>query len=167
MIRFQTALGVCAVGWSETGITRVLLPGMRGAAARPGPAPESVLAAVHAIARLLDGERTDLSWVALDESGVDGFRRDVYAAAREVPPGTTVSYGELAHAIGKPDAPRAVGAALAQNPYPIIVPCHRVLSATGELHGFSAPGGLITKRRMLEIERAPGFTQLSLLGAAG
>jgi O-6-methylguanine DNA methyltransferase len=94
--------------------------------------------------------------VVLDESGIDAFRRDVYGAAREVPPGKTVSYGEIAHAIGKPDAPRAVGAALAENPFPIVVPCHRVLSAGGELHGFSAPGGITTKRRMLEIERAPG-----------
>jgi methylated-DNA-[protein]-cysteine S-methyltransferase len=125
-----------------------------------------VLAAIGAIVTLLDGERTDLRWVVLDETGIDPFRRGVYAATREIAPGQTASYGDVAHAIGKPDAPRAVGAALAENPFPIIVPCHRVLSATGQLHGFSAPGGVATKRRMLEIERAPGFTQLSLLGAA-
>jgi methylated-DNA-[protein]-cysteine S-methyltransferase len=77
-----------------------------------------------------------------------------------------VSYGDIAHGIGKPDAPRAVGAALAENPFPIVVPCHRVLSATGALQGFSAPGGIATKRRMLEIESARGFTQLSLLASA-
>jgi methylated-DNA-[protein]-cysteine S-methyltransferase len=170
VLRFETALGTCAVSWSDAGITRILLPGAGPQAAPAGPArpaPESVLAAVAAIAQLLDGERTDLRWVVLDESGIDAFRRDVYGAAREVPPGKTVSYGEIAHAIGKPDAPRAVGAALAENPFPIVVPCHRVLSAGGELHGFSAPGGITTKRRMLEIEQAPGFTQLSLLGASG
>jgi len=166
MVRFETALGTCAVDWSDAGITRIFLPGMRAAGRFTREAPETVLAVTVAIVALLDGERTDLRWVILDETGIDAFRRHVYAAAREVPPGVTVSYGDIAHTIGKPDAPRAVGAALAENPFPIVVPCHRVLSATGELHGFSAPGGIATKRRMLEIERAPGFNQLSLLGAA-
>jgi methylated-DNA-[protein]-cysteine S-methyltransferase len=163
MVRFKTALGVCAVNWSDAGITRIYLPGTRTLARPRRPAPESVLAAIGAIVSLLAGERRDLRWVALDETGVDDFHRSVYAAARAVPPGVTVSYGDIAHTIGKPDAPRAVGAALAENPFPIVVPCHRVLSATGALHGFSAPGGVDTKRRMLEIERAPGFNQLSLL----
>jgi methylated-DNA-[protein]-cysteine S-methyltransferase len=165
MVRFQTALGICAIDWSEAGITRVLLPGMRSAADTPREAPEGVLAAIGAIVTLLDGERSDLRWIDLDETGIDPFRHSVYAATREIAPGETASYGDIAHAIGKPDAPRAVGAALADNPFPVIVPCHRVLSATGQLHGFSAPGGIATKRRMLEIERAPGFTQLSLLGS--
>ncbi len=86
----------------------------------------------------------------------------VYAATREIAPGSTASYGEVARAIGEPRAAREVGVALAQNPFPIIVPCHRVLAATGALHGFSAPGGIATKRRMLEIEGAPGFTQEAL-----
>jgi methylated-DNA-[protein]-cysteine S-methyltransferase len=167
MVRFETSLGICAVNWTHAGISQIFLPGMRrGDRVRRRP-PESVLAAIGAIVTLLEGERTDLRWVLLDQTGIDDFRRAVYAAAREVPPGVTVSYGEIAHAIGKPDAPRAVGAALAQNPFPIVVPCHRVLSATGGLHGFSAPGGVVTKRRMLEIERAPGFNQLSLLRAVG
>ena len=165
MVRFDTALGTCAIGWSDSGITRVFLPGMRCLARPRREAPESVLAAIGAIVPLLEGERTDLRWVVLDEAGIDPFRRGVYAATRAIAPGQTASYGDVAHAIGKPDAPRAVGAALAENPFPIIVPCHRVLSATRGLHGFSAPGGVATKRRMLEIERAPGFTQLSLLGA--
>ena len=74
----------------------------------------------------------------------------------------TASYGEVARAIGDPAAARAVGAALQANPVPIVVPCHRVLSASGDLHGFSAPGGIATKRRMLEIEQAPGFRQAAL-----
>ena len=77
-------------------------------------------------------------------------------------PGETASYGQLAAAAGRPRAAREVGAALARNPFPIVVPCHRILSATGALHGFSAPGGVATKRRMLEIENAPGFTQRPL-----
>jgi methylated-DNA-[protein]-cysteine S-methyltransferase len=167
MLQFQTTLGTCGITWSDAGVTGVLLPGARGLARRPGPerptVPDAVRDAVTAIAALLEGEQTDLRWVALDESGIDPFRRRVYAAAREIPPGATASYGDIARAIDKPDAPRAVGHALGENPFPIVVPCHRVLSSSGALHGFSAPGGIVTKRRMLEIERAPGFTQLSLL----
>jgi methylated-DNA-[protein]-cysteine S-methyltransferase len=169
MLPFQTALGTCGISWSEAGITGVMLPGMRGLPRRPAreapELPEPVRDAIEAIVALLDGEQTDLRWVLLDQSAVDPFRRSVYAATREIAPGETASYGDIARAINKPDAPRAVGHALGENPFPIIVPCHRVLSSSGALHGFSAPGGIITKRRMLEIERAPGFTQLSLLQA--
>jgi methylated-DNA-[protein]-cysteine S-methyltransferase len=169
MLRFETALGICGLTWSDAGVTGVLLPGMRGLSLRAAGEPEATLETVRgvvtAIVALMDGERTDLRWVALDETGIDPFRRSVYAAAREIPAGATASYGDIARAISKPDAPRAVGHALGENPVPIVVPCHRVLSSAGALHGFSAPGGIVTKRRMLEIERAPGFTQLSLLGA--
>jgi len=167
MLQFETALGTCGITWSEAGVTGVLLPGTRGLRRRPGPEPDPVPVAVRdaatAITALLHVNHTDLRSVVLDETGIDPFRRSVYAAAREIPPGATASYGDIARAIGKPDAPRAVGHALGENPFPIVVPCHRVLSASGALHGFSAPGGIVTKRRMLEIERAPGFTQLSLL----
>jgi methylated-DNA-[protein]-cysteine S-methyltransferase len=167
MLRFETALGTCGITWSDAGVTGVLLPGMRGLSGPVArePAPEAVRDVAAAIVALMDGEHTDLLWVVLDETGVDPFRRSVYAAAREISPGATASYGDIARAIGKPDAPRAVGHALGENPFPIVVPCHRVLSSTGALHGFSAPGGIVTKRRMLEIERAPGFTQLSLMQA--
>ena len=66
--------------------------------------------------------------------------------------------------LDRPDAARDVGAALARNPTPILVPCHRVVAANGSLHGFSAPGGLVTKRRMLELEGAPGYGQQVLFG---
>jgi methylated-DNA-[protein]-cysteine S-methyltransferase len=125
-------------------------------------APEGVCDTVAAMIALLGGERPDLRSVVLDERHLDPFRRRVYAATREVGPGEIATYGEIARAIGDPGAARAVGAALGQNPFPIVVPCHRVLAATGALHGFSAPGGIATKRRMLEIERAPGFTQEAL-----
>jgi methylated-DNA-[protein]-cysteine S-methyltransferase len=108
------------------------------------------------------GHARDLAAVPLDQRGVDDFRRAVYAATRRIPPGRTDSYGGIARAIGRPDAARDVGAALAQNPTPIIVPCHRVVAANGALTGFSAPGGLDTKRRMLQIEGAPGYGQLAL-----
>lgn len=164
-VAFQTALGTCAVRWSELGIAEVLLPPARGAGAgRPGEGdvPKPIGEAIAGIAALLGGERRDLRSVVLDERALDEFQRRVYAITRETGPGETTSYGEIARALGEPQEARAVGAALGRNPFPVIVPCHRVLSAGGALHGFSAPGGLRTKRRMLEIEGAPGFTQQAL-----
>jgi methylated-DNA-[protein]-cysteine S-methyltransferase len=121
-----------------------------------------VRGAIAGIVALLAGEARDLRDVVLDERTLDPFRRAVFAAAREVGPGETSSYGEIARAIGQPGAARAVGRALGSNPYPIVVPCHRVLAADGGLTGFSSPGGIATKRRMLEIEGAPGFRQQAL-----
>ncbi len=166
MLIFETAIGTCGVTWSELGLTEVLLPRTRsltgerhtGASAVPGAVGD----AIGAIVALLDGQRLDLRDVALDERALDDFRRRVYAATREVGPGQTATYGEIARAIDAPGAARSVGAALGQNPYPIVVPCHRVLAADGSLHGFSAPGGIRTKRRLLAIEGAPGFTQEAL-----
>jgi methylated-DNA-[protein]-cysteine S-methyltransferase len=165
---FETALGRCAVRWTDSGIASVLLPHRSG---RPGrriedgvEVPSAVRKAVDGMTAVLAGEAHDLRFVVLDQRAVDPFRREVYAATREIPAGTTRSYGEVARAIGRPDAAREVGAALARNPCPIIVPCHRVVAANGALHGFSAPGGLETKRRMLELEGAPGYGQQLLFG---
>jgi methylated-DNA-[protein]-cysteine S-methyltransferase len=166
MLKFETAIGACGLRWSEAGITEVLMPGARALTGEPDgkaeEAPETVRRASAGIVSLLAGGRTDLRWVLLDESELDPFPRAVYAAAREIPAGSTAGYGEIARIVGAPSSAREVGAALGRNPFPIVVPCHRVLAATGALHGFSAPGGIATKRRMLEIENAPGFTQQPL-----
>src|SRR3954469_3439255 len=140
------------------------MPGRRGLVGDGREVPPAIQDAVDAIVALLAGERRDLRDVALDDRDVDDFARRVYAATRETGRGAPPTYGEIARAIGDPGAARAVGAALGANPFPIVVPCHRVLAAGGALHGFSAPGGIATKRRMLEIECAPGFTQTSLFG---
>jgi methylated-DNA-[protein]-cysteine S-methyltransferase len=167
-ITFDTALGKCAIRWSDAGISGVLLPQRRHL---PGPpladasdVPPFVLDAIAGIVALMAGEPRDLRAIVLDERGVDDFRRGVYAATRDIAPGTTRSYGEIARAIGRPDGARDVGAALSRNPFPVIVPCHRVVAANGALTGFSAPGGLATKRRMLELEGAPGYGQQVLFG---
>jgi len=162
---FDTALGRCAIAWSPRGVSAVALPGRDDRATRgqivrtfPGavdvPPPPDVEAAVAAIVRLFSGEPDDLADVVLDLTGVPEFHRRVYAAARAIPPGETRSYGELAAHVGERGAAQAVGRALGSNPFPIVVPCHRVLAADGTLHGFSAPGGLATKRRMLALEGA-------------
>jgi len=126
--------------------------------------PEPIRDAIDGITAVMSGESLDLRFVGLDERGVDAFRRAVYAATRAIPPGSTVTYGDIARSIGRPDGARDVGAALASNPFPIVVPCHRVVGANGKLTGFSAPGGLATKRRMLELEGVPGYGQQTLFG---
>jgi methylated-DNA-[protein]-cysteine S-methyltransferase len=122
-------------------------------AAETAPPPE-VERAIAAIRRLLAGEPEDLADVVVDLDDVPDFHRRVYDVARTIPPGETRSYGDIARALGEPGAAQAVGRALGGNPVPIVVPCHRVLAADGSLHGFSAPGGIDTKRRMLEVEGA-------------
>ena len=168
LVTFETALGRCAARWTEAGISGVRLPTRRG---QPGARvedrsdlPAFVRLAVDGMTAVMAGEHRDLRDVPLDVRGIDAFRRAVYAAAREIEPGRTRTYGEIARAIGDPNGARDVGAALAKNPFPIIVPCHRVVAANGALRGFSAPGGLETKRRMLELEGAPGYGQQVLFG---
>jgi methylated-DNA-[protein]-cysteine S-methyltransferase len=162
---FDTAVGPCAVAWSGGGLVMLQLPERDEAVARArvrrrlpdaveAEPPPAVAEAIAAMTELLDRGRRDLSDVGLDMSGVPAFERGVYEAARAIPPGRTVTYGELAERLGDRGLARAVGQALGRNPFPIVVPCHRVLGADGRLGGFSAPGGRATKLRLLEIERA-------------
>jgi methylated-DNA-[protein]-cysteine S-methyltransferase len=92
MLAFETAIGTCAVEWSDAGITRILLPGP-GVHAAPCDPPAPVRAAIAGMAALLAGERRGLTRVVLDERGIDPFRRAVFAAARAVGPGATTTYG--------------------------------------------------------------------------
>jgi methylated-DNA-[protein]-cysteine S-methyltransferase len=162
---FDTAIGACAVAWSDRGLVGAWLPEADAAATRARilrrhadaletPPPPPIRAAVEAITALLAGQRTDLADIPVDLGGVDAYEARVLEAARTIPPGRLVTYGELAAMIGDPDGARAVGVALGRNPIPIVVPCHRIVGAGGKLVGFSAPGGVKTKRRLLEIERA-------------
>ncbi len=174
IVAFDTALGTCAVRWTSAGIASVRLPSRRTAELRLADElelPAYVRAAIDGIVAVLAGRTpiaagraADLREVPLDDAAIEPFRREVYAATRDVPPGSTATYGEIARLIGRvdPQGARDVGAALARNPFPIVVPCHRVLGANGRLTGFSAPGGLETKRRMLELEGAPGYGQQAL-----
>jgi methylated-DNA-[protein]-cysteine S-methyltransferase len=170
IVAFDTALGTCAVRWTEEGIASVRLPSARTSELprlEVGVAvPAAVRAAIDGIVDVLAGSSLDLRFVEIDDREVEPFRREVYAATRAILPGSIATYGEIAKAIGRadPEGARDVGAALARNPTPIVVPCHRVLGANGRLTGFSAPGGLETKRRMLELEGAPGFGQQVLFG---
>ncbi len=151
---FDTALGRCAVRWSAQGLTGVRLPGgaLPPVALPTDRWPPFVADAVAGMQALLAGQPRDLLHVPLDDADTGPFERRVYAACRALPPGHTCTYGELARAIEDPSALRAVGHALGRNPWPLVVPCHRVLAAGGRLGGFSAPGGADTKQRLLLIE---------------
>jgi methylated-DNA-[protein]-cysteine S-methyltransferase len=164
---FDTAIGSCGVVWGERGIAGFHLPDANPARTRAGltrrfpgaspaePTPQ-VQQAIDGIVALLNGEKRDLREIVLDVEALPDFNRRVYELARTIPPGTTLTYGEIAVRLGTPGMARAVGQVLGQNPWPIVVPCHRVLAAGGGMGGFSAPGGVSTKRRMLEIEGVEG-----------
>ena len=104
--------------------------------------------------QLLSGEHVDLTWVALEDDALPELYRRVYTVARTIPPGSTLTYGDIARRLGDVRLAREVGEALGRNPFPIVVPCHRVLAAGGRTGGFSARGGTETKMRMLRIEGA-------------
>ena len=162
---FETAIGCCGIVWSERGVAGVQLPERSEQATRKRilhrfPAaqevawPEDVRRAVDDVIALLRGEPRELSHVTIDTEGVSDFSRRVYLVARSIRAGATLSYGEIAERLGDRHLARDVAQALGQNPFPIIVPCHRVLAAGGKMGGFSAPGGVRTKLRLLSIEGA-------------
>lgn len=178
-----TKLGTVGIVWNESGLTRIALPSV-SCTPRPGSAtlddpelstylarftsepPEAPtglgLVAATRIVALFEGARDDLSDLPLDTRQVPPFHLEVYAATRRIPPGETRTYGEVAKAVGSPGASRAVGSALGKNPFPIVVPCHRVLAAGGKSGGFTAPGGVETKWRMLALEGAKACGSLPL-----
>jgi methylated-DNA-[protein]-cysteine S-methyltransferase len=162
---FDTAIGPCGLAWRDDVVIGTSLP--EGSAERTrawlvkrfpdgveGPPPSPVRAAVDGIVALLDGEHRDLAEIVLDLAAVPEFHRRAYEIARTIPPGKTLTYGDIAHRLGMPGSAQAVGQAMGHNPFPIVVPCHRVLAAGGRDGGFSARGGVATKRRMLVIEGA-------------
>ena len=161
---FETGNGFCGIAWNDAGITRFQLPAKnpeapermmlrRAPGAEPGLPPPIVGEAMAAVKRYFQGEETDFSELELDLGGQDEFFQRVYAAARPVKWGHTTTYGTLAKELGSgPETARDVGQAMAKNPIPLIIPCHRVLAAGGKIGGFSAPGGAAAKTRMLGLE---------------
>lgn len=162
---FDTAVGACGIAWGDAGICGVQLPEADAAqtrarmrqrfpeAAEAAP-DEQVQAAIHGICAMLRGEAHTFDSLVFDMRGVPAFHQRVYALARAIPPGQTLTYGEVAARLGEPGAARAVGQALGRNPFAPVVPCHRVLAAGDKPGGFSANGGIRTKLRLLIIEGA-------------
>jgi methylated-DNA-[protein]-cysteine S-methyltransferase len=161
---FETAGGFCAIAWNGAAVTSFQLPThsaeaterrllRRLPAATPGTPPPDVAKVIATAQRYFAGEKVDFSDVPLDLDAQDEFFRRIYEALRRVGWGNTTTYGALAKVLGAgPEAARDVGQAMAQNPVPLIIPCHRVLAAGGKVGGFSAPGGSAAKVRMLELE---------------
>ena len=160
---FDTAIGRCGIVWCPRGVVAVQLPEAterktrarmlrRFPHAREAPPPPEVKRALDGMAALLRGEASDLSAIVLDMEAVPPFHRRVYEIARTIAPGATLTYGQIAARLGAPGEARAVGQALGQNPFAIVVPWHRVLASGGKIGGFSANGGIATKRRLLAIE---------------
>lgn len=151
--RFPTALGECRVSWNGHGVVGFALPPAPG----PGgaPPPPLIAAVIARCQRQLAGDPQDFSDVPIDGTRLAAFARGVYEETRRIPAGRTATYGDLARRLGfPPGASRAVGAALGANPIPLLIPCHRVVAANGKMTGFSAPGGVALKVRLLALERA-------------
>lgn len=179
----KTDWGWIGVTATERGIARIVLPCRRRADALSKTAPTrspslrrrrkpacrdacgagrgegaAVRLEKRAISLLADYFRTGrMDWnLPLDLGGATDFEKKVWRAARKIPSGEVITYGELARQIGQQGAARAVGRALGRNPVPIAVPCHRIVGANGRLTGFSAPGGVELKARLISHERAYG-----------
>jgi methylated-DNA-[protein]-cysteine S-methyltransferase len=162
---FDTAIGAIGIAWSPRGLIGVQLPHsdeaktrrrmrQRFPDAQEAAPPSEVQSAVDGITALLRGEPRDLTDIKIDNSETPEFNAKVYAITRQIPPGQTLTYGEIATQLGDKLLARDVGTALGQNPCPIVMPCHRVLAAGGKSGGFSAVGGVVTKLKLLSIEGA-------------
>ena len=161
---FPTAIGDCAIAWREATVVATHLPEKtpettatrfaRRTGATLGEPTPIIRDAIESITTLLAGNRVDLTYIDCDFSGLDAFAVKVYSATRAIPAGETQTYGDIATQIGNKQLAQNVGRTLGRNPLPIIVPCHRVLGANNKLTGFSAYGGIDTKLKMLNIERA-------------
>ena len=164
---FETAAGVAAVGWKHSGITSFRLPAPTATeterailrylpdAVRTKP-PAEIAAVIDAAIRYFEGKRIEFFDVAIDLGEQPPFFAQVYALVRKLGWGETTTYGAVARALDVgPEHARAVGQAMATNPMPLIIPCHRVMAAGGGIGGFSAPGGSQSKARMLELEGVP------------
>lgn len=159
----ETAIGTFGLGWTDAGVARVALPDSKTSAvgqrmaqfgtqsAGPDGRIADLVAAIQAYGR---GDRVQFNAVPLDFAGQSEFHRKVYDDILKLGWGETTTYGDIARRLGDVQLSRAVGAALGANPIPLIVPCHRVLASNGRAGGFSAPGGVSSKMKLLALERA-------------
>ena len=164
---FDTGIGRCGIAWSDSGIVGVQLPEAREIEtrkrlfhlypyAREQRPPLNAEFAIEGMVALLRGEPADLSDVTLDFSGFHAFHERVFGFTRTIPRGETLTYDDVAARLRLSGAVHSVAQTLARNPFPIIVPCHRVLEAGGYADKMSAHGGTISKRRLLSMEGAHG-----------
>lgn len=159
----DTSLGPIGLAWTDRGLSRLQLPecdrattaarmAQRGATAAAGELPDAIAALLAALDGYAGGRPTAFDDVPLDLGRGRPFDLPVWEAARRLAWGEVVTYGELTRRLGPPYVATAVGQALGRNPVPIVVPCHRIVAANHRLGGFSAPGGAVTKQRLLTLE---------------
>lgn len=164
---FLTALGPCGIVWTSRGIAGVSLPEStdertrarlkkRFPDAAEAPPSADIQKIIDEVIALIAGEKIDFSHVTLDHAPLPEFSKRVYEIVRTIPIGQTLTYGEIAKKLGDVSLSREVGQAMGKNPTPVIMPCHRVVAASGKTGGFSAPGGVDTKMKLLSIERRHG-----------
>ena len=165
---FDTDLGACGIAWTvpeqhnyNPDVVFLQLPDMDATeeriavstgGRRSDSPPPFITGIAERIREHLNGKAQDFTDISVNVEGMGHFTQQVLAACRKIPAGKTMSYSELAQAIQRPKAARAVGQALARNPIPLIIPCHRVLTRAGRAGGYSAPGGVETKKRILARE---------------
>ena len=153
---FPTAIGICGFGWNEAALTDFRLPSSSPADAIESETPPAFLQPLIArVQRHLRGSPEDFADLPYALLAVTDFQRRVYRETLAVKAGSTRSYGDLAAALAlPPGGSRAVAAALGANPWPLLIPCHRVIGSDGKLTGFSGPGGVSMKARLLALEGA-------------
>jgi methylated-DNA-[protein]-cysteine S-methyltransferase len=151
---FKTSLGQCQLTWNKIGLTKVLFAQTkpRPKVVKENPPPKWIQDLVKMIQDHLAGNAQDFSQVPLDLTSFSPFFKKIYQLTQKIPSGQTKTYGELAAHAKSPMAARAVGMAMARNPFPIVVPCHRVLGKNKKLTGFSLLGGIKTKEKLLKLE---------------
>src|SRR5690349_4391987 len=168
---FETTMGWAGLAWGENGLIAAHLPerdpdvvrrsfARRAPGAEEAPPTPEIAALIEGIRALMRGEKPDLSGARLDIARVPEFNAKVYEIARRIPAGETLTYGQIAVKLGDRLLAQKVGEALGKNPWPIVVPCHRVTAANGKLGGFTARGGADTKLKLLEIEGAEAAKQV-------
>ena len=160
---FPSSLGHCAIAWGEDGLTAFSLPhdrhriALNEIAVEPPPWVAAIIARAQ---RHLAGDLQDFSDVRFDFSSLPEFNLRVLRATLNVKAGRTATYGQIAAAIGETSvASRGVGAALGANHWPLLIPCHRITGADGKMTGFSGPGGVATKVKLLALEGAQLFAE--------
>ncbi len=157
-VAFPTPFGPCALAWQEEKLTGFWLPPAE--ATDDTPPPPWVQTIVARVQRHLGGDFQDFSDLPYAFAGVSKFAADVYRETLAIKTGSTCSYGELARRLNLPPASsRAIGSALGANPWPLLVPCHRIVAGDGRMTGFSGPGGIRTKLRLLAIEGTQLFAE--------
>jgi len=163
---FETAIGTCGIAWKTGGAPLIVSFNLPEATvtdterriARKGTKaakiPHEIEEVIEKARRHLARDLQDFRDAPIDWDRFEPFARRVYEISIQIPAGQTKTYGQLAKELGEPQASQAVGQALGSNSIPLIIPCHRILAAGGKMGGFSAPGGLLTKEKLLLIEGA-------------